>query len=232
MTTQSRIRPRADIGRWRLALAGPGADTRTWCAYARIDDDPDAITWDDELGWLVDVTVVGGPLDGEGPVVARFPFGWLADGEMRSEPVTRGAHVVLAISDGELLVPPCIVGYVPDPDFAPPSEINGQSIDEAFAQGSHLWLTGKGVQWATGAAVWTFPSLVLVSADASQQAVRGSDQKDALDSFLDAFDAWAALVAAGIAAGGGTLDNTAILEAVSELRSGLAAALSTKVKLE
>ncbi|MEK6822344.1 MAG: hypothetical protein AABY13_00825, partial [Nanoarchaeota archaeon] len=56
------------------------------------------------------------------------------------------------------------------------------------------------------------------------------DQKDAIDDWLTAFATWIELVRAGIIAGGGSLDNTAITQASQQFRQALASALSTKIK--
>ena len=80
-----------DYSRIAAGVAGPGVDTRTWITLARVDADPDATVWDDDLGWLVDVTMVGGPLDGDGPVLCRVASGGQGVGVGAHAPPRQGS---------------------------------------------------------------------------------------------------------------------------------------------
>lgn len=229
------------MGRLRELVKGPGIDTRTWLFYARVDDDDEAVRWDAEVGWLVDVTVVGGQLDGEGPVACRVAWPYAASGAANSSPVQRGVLVACVLPEADLNGTPVIVGMLSTSGEPVPETVNGQDIDEAYAKATHIFVTEYDVQqevgerWRTSAtqrATLEAPEVRLADEDAGQSYVRGEDQKDALDSFLDSFDVWVDLVRLGIIAGGGTLDNTTILQASQTLRTQLAQALSSRIKGE
>lgn len=184
-----------DVSRLRQALAGPNMDTRTWVAMARVDDDDDAIRWDDHLGFVVDVTIQGGPLDQTGPIACRFGNPFVANAGQRSDPPTKGMLVVIMLSEGNPNVACTVIGCLPTPDFAVPTSVNGQTIDEVFAEANHFLVTQHSVQqevgekWRTSAtsrATLAAPEVRLVSEDAVQPFVRGTDYADALGRFLDA----------------------------------------------
>lgn len=246
-TPRSRIRSRIDAGRLREMLRGPGADTRTWTFYARVDDDPEAVRWDTTLGWLVDVHVVGGDLDGEGPIVCRVAWPYLGDGEGSSAPVARDAHVVCALPEGDPNGVPCVVGFVPAPGSAAPSSVNGQSIDRDLASStlilrtSHDYQAEVGSLWRTSAtddAKLCAQNVALGDADASQAYVRGDDQLDALNDLVDALDQFAQALATATPAppnGALTVANVAaayavLAPALVAAKGALQSALSSRVK--
>lgn len=238
---RSRIRRRFDMRRLALAITAPGIDTRTWLEKARIDDDDDAVRWDDALGWIADVTIQGGALDQEGPIACRICTSFTGNTKGLVEPVTRGQLVMVLLPEGRPDVQPTIVGALYTPDLPAPTSVNGIDIDEDVAKTTHILVTEHDMQqevgekWRTSAtsrATLEAPEIRLADEDAAQAAVRGTDQKDAFGDFLTSFDTWAGLVQSGIIAAGGTLVNTTILSAVLQLRTKLSDALSTKVKLE
>lgn len=136
--TRARIRKRFDLGRLRVATAGPGSDPRTWVTTARVDDDPDAITFDADVGWIVDVTFIGGDLAEEGPVPCRvaMPFG--GDGFGVLEPPALGCEVQVLVNDGDPNANPVIIGYLDNSDgCGPPVLVAGFPVTELTATGTH-----------------------------------------------------------------------------------------------
>ena len=147
MPTSARRRRNVDMGRLRAAMRGPGADTRVWLAAARVDDDPDAISWDTSLGWIVDVTFYGGPLDQEGPVPCRMGMPFAQDGATKSDPPSPDCQVLVAITDGDANSGPVIVGRIHNAgDCSPPATVNTYPIDEDEALATHIVVTPNGAQ--------------------------------------------------------------------------------------
>lgn len=150
MGTSARIRKQLDYGRLRRAMAGPGADPRTWCATARVDDDPDAIRFEEPDGWLVDVTIQGGPLDGE-EITCRVASGFAQNGATRSDPPSRDCEVLVVISEGDPNANPVIVGQVHNGGGCPvPSSVNGEGLDEQKALATHVLVTPHDVDQQIG----------------------------------------------------------------------------------
>jgi hypothetical protein len=244
-----RGRRRVDFGRLREASAGPGADPRVWIALGRIDDDEDAVRWEDELGWVVDVTFSGGGLDQEGPVACRVTSAFGGDGLGRSEPPARGVVVVVAIPEGDPNTEPTVLGYLAGPGCAPPSAVNGDDITETKALGTHLLVSDAAVDWqvedgirfkATGSSAKArllAPAVELATQGAGQAFVRGNAQKDALVTFLTALGTWASSVEttmtnAPFPKPGLAASLAALQTAITQLKTDLASALSTKIKGE
>lgn len=185
-TTRYRTRTRVDMSRVALGLKMPGIDTRTWIALARVDEDPDATVWDPELGWLVDVTIVGGPLDGDGPVLCRMASSGAATGKGRYDPPHQGCLVFVAIPGGDTNADCVILGQLNDTDCKAPSAINGSAITEAFAARTHV-LAFPGEDFdAQFDNVRITGQMVLGVPDADQSYTRGEDLADALDELVDA----------------------------------------------
>lgn len=136
--TRARIRKRFDLGRLRVATAGPGSDPRTWVTTARVDDDPEAISFESDVGWIVDVHFTGGDLAEEGPVPCRvsMPFG--GDGFGVLEPPALGCEVQVLINEGDPNANPVIVGYTDNGDgCGPPIIVAGFPVTELTAAGTH-----------------------------------------------------------------------------------------------
>lgn len=252
MGTQNRIRRQVDRGRLAELASGPGTDTRSWIVLARVDDDDDAIRWsgpdgeDGPLGWIVDVTIVGGgDLDQESEIPCRLGTAYARDGEIASNPPSRGCFVIVALPGGGLNCEPTIIGELPTDGCAPPSSVNGTDIDEAYALATHILVTSLDVDEEIGGdrRVKTGEgkthrllgdALELADEGAGQSYVRGNDQQSALDTFLLVLNTWAVGVEAGITSGGGTPppNQMAFLQSIQQLRNDLQSALSTKIKGE
>lgn len=147
MPTGARKRRNIDMGRLREAMRGPGADTRVWVATARVDNDEAARTWDPKIGWIVDVTFYGGPLDQEGPIPCRLGTTFAQNGGTKSDPPGLGCEVLVAISDGDPNSNPVIVGRVHNEGgCAAPSTVNGNDISQGFAESNHITVSPFGNQ--------------------------------------------------------------------------------------
>lgn len=188
--TRSRIRTRVDMSRVAAGLKTPGIDPRTWVAFARVDEDPDATVWDAEWGWICDVTIVGGPLDGDGPIVCRMPTRGQGNGVGEQHPPRQGGLVVVAIPEGNTNADCIIIGQLHDVDHVVPATVNGTTIDEPFATRTHI-LAYPGEDFdAEFENVRLTGQMVLGVPDADQPYARGNDLADALNALADAFDAF------------------------------------------
>lgn len=234
------VRRRIDMQRLRDATRGPGADTRTWVALGVVDDDDDAIRWETPWGWIVDVTIQGGPLDQE-TIPCRVPLPFAGDARTQSAPIARGVEVLLLLPEGDPNAMPIAWGMLHNERAPVPDTVNGDDLDEALATSTHVLVTPHAVaeQIEGTRTVKTGdthqilgPKIELADAGAAQSYVRGDDQKSALDDFLTSFSTWTGAVKVAITSLGGALDNTAIDLAVTQLRNGLSGALSSKIKGE
>lgn len=221
-----------DPGRIREASRGPGADPRTWVNLARVDDDPDAIRWDDTLGWLVDVTCLGGSLDGEGPIVCRVALSFAQPDGARVEPVDRGALVVLVFPGGDPNEEPTILGQLHTNGRTPPSGLTVEIL-----QDNHYLKTPHGVLWGAGKdiAITSDQLIRLGATTASQSLVLGDRQRDALHGVLDALGTFCAAVegvmtAVPFAKPGLSAPLATLQTAIASAKDALTAALSDKVK--
>jgi hypothetical protein len=244
--TRSRIRRTPDQGRLAQLARAPGIDSRTWAVIARVDDDEDAIRWagpgseDGPLGWLVDVTVQGGPLDQE-PLVCRVSSAFGGDGTQRIDPIGRDCLVAVLVSEGNPNAEPTIVGVLASAQCDPPASVNGTDIDEAYAAATHILVTDHAVDEQVagdirvktdGAHRILGDSVELADEGASQAFVKGNAQQSALDTFLIALNSWAAEVGAGIPTGTTPPTQAAFITAIGTLQTDLANALSTRIKGE
>ncbi len=147
MIGRSRIKKNLDFNRLGEAVSRPGIDPRPWLCSARVDDDPDAISFIEGTGWVVDVTVCSGPLSGEGPIPCRVASSFGEPNGARLEPVKKGAEVTVLFLDGDPNSAPIIVGYAFNPeDMKVPATVNGETINEAFALENHILVTPHGVK--------------------------------------------------------------------------------------
>lgn len=249
MSSRSRIRTRIDVGRLREAISGPGMDPRSWALLARVDDVEDAIRLEQGLGWIVDVTVTGGQLDGEGPIPCRVAWSYAGEDAGRSEPVERGTQVLVVLPDGDANGTPVIVGVLSTPDKPPPASINGDEVSEQYALSTHYLRTPHNVEQEVGS-VWrvsaqtdaklTAQNVALADDAPTQSYVRGDDQVDALKALIDALDAFSSALATAIPAppnGALTVASVAAAYAVlgpqlATAKTSLEAALSTRIKGE
>lgn len=194
-----------DVGRIGAAVGQPGIDGRVWTCAARVSTDDDAIRFDPELGRLVDVEIVGGPLDGEGPIVARVAEGFAEDGGILSHPIAAGDFVALELGHDPNDLP-VIVGHVFADGTKPPTTVNEDEVDADLLAAAHVLRSSKRAEVELGGRLRVrTPELVaiadavkLADENAAQPFVRGTSYADALDAFLDAIQqATLALVPTG-----------------------------------
>jgi hypothetical protein len=253
--TISRIRRSFDRGRLGMLASQPGIDTRSWIVLARVDDDDDAIRWsgpdgeDGPLGWIVDCTIQGGDLDQEPEIPCRLGAAYARDGELRSDPPARGCFMLVALPCGNLNTEPTIIGELPTDGCAPPSEVNGTELNEAYALATHFFVTGLDVDEQIGGdrRIKTGDgkthrilgeTIELADEGAGQAFVRGDDQKTELDKLKDALQQFGTDLAASTPAPpNGALTVADVIVAVTTLTQSLVQidfepTLSTKIKGE
>lgn len=219
---RTRTRLRMDFGRIAEAVKRPGVDPRTWLALARVDDDPDARVWDDELGWIVDVTFRGGALDGEGPIPCRV-MGAAGAGAGVYRPPHLDALVVVAVPHGDPNNDCIVLGELHDVEHVPPAEVNGTQITEEFALATHILVyPGEDIDAQFRNVRLTGEQMVLGAAEADQPFARGADLADALDALADALDSFAnALATAAPAPPNAALTVAAVLAAYTPLATAI-----------
>ncbi len=122
-----------DVFRLGRALSHPGIDPRSWVSVARVETDPDSITWDDDLGYTVDVECYGGELDGETDITCRVltPIGDAGAGDYT--PPTLGAECAIMLPSGDPDASPVLLGYVRNTaDSLPPTSVHDLPIDNTL----------------------------------------------------------------------------------------------------
>lgn len=198
---RSSVRTLLDFSRIAEAVSRPGIDPRTWVCLGRIDDDPDAIVWDEELGWFVDVTITEGTLAGE-TVLCRVGSDGQGAAVGRYSPPRPDALVIVAVPSGDPNNEGLVLRQLHDLDHGPPSAVNGDTIVERDPQAgqvaaleTHLAVfPGEDVdeQWrarrvtTSGAHKLHGASMELGVADADQPFARGTDLADSLNDLADA----------------------------------------------
>jgi hypothetical protein len=258
MPTSARKRRNFDMGRLREAIRGPGADTRVWLATARVDDDPDAVVWDAELGWLVDVTFYGGPLDQEGPVPCRLGTIFAQAGATKADPPGANCEVLVAITDGDANSNPTIVARIHNAGGCQaPEEVNGDEITEEKASSTHITVTPHGADEQYGGARRISAPTQELQADTrfgirgaavelggaedappTEAAVLGNLLDTALGTLVDALNVYATALGTGtlptdpVTVGVAAAAAQGLQAALEGFSAAVAAALSAKVKLE
>lgn len=210
--TRTRTRLVPDFSRIAKSISRPGIDPRAEVAIARIDeeteDDQDVIRWDNDLGWLVDVTIMQGPYAGQGDINCRILSGAQGNGVTKSKPPRSGTEVVVVFPDGDPNEDAVIIGQLHDINNPPPTTINGDVIvernpseGEIAAISTHIGAYPEedlDQEWRN-ARITTSGKMTLATADADQKYVRGDDQADALDDLADAISDFATAVQTGMA---------------------------------
>lgn len=123
----ARTRRVFDVERLAESLERPEWTT-PWISMARVDEEPDAVRWDQDHGWVVDVTFFGGELDQEGEIPCRvLSPGLGCDGYGEFSPPDLSCEVAVAQPDG--LDSPVILGSACNADGGrPPDSVNGLPI--------------------------------------------------------------------------------------------------------
>lgn len=185
--TMTRLRP--DYSRIADSMKRPGIDPRSWLALARVDDDPDAVVWNDQLGWVADVTFVGGDLDGEGPQPCRIASLGAGAGLTAQSPPRFDGLVLVAIVGGDANISCVIIGQLHDVNAAAPAQVNGTTITEEFAKETHVEaFPAEDLDAEYRNVRITGEAMVLGDPEADQPFPRGTDLADALDNLAGALD--------------------------------------------
>lgn len=246
-TTRSRMRKRFDVQRMAEAVKRPGIDPRTWVVTARVDNDPDSISYDEELGWLVDVTFTGGELDGEGPVVARVAQSVASKGNTKIEPVVRDCEVQVVINEGDPNGNVVITGQLHNGGGCePPATVNELPIDEALALVTHIVRTTFSVEEEYGASR-RVQALLLQHLMAqqiflggtplvppTQPVIKGGQYTGGELAFLTALETWTVAVAGALSSAGFPIvdDQATLVTALGAFRTAIAASLSTRTLVD
>jgi hypothetical protein len=236
---------RLDLHALRVGIAAPGLDTRAWVEWARVDDDPDAVVWDRELGWLCDVHLESGSSAGEGPLSATV-LGAGGGGMGYHAPVHPGDRVLVAIVSGDPNADVVVIGRDHDvDDCTAPTTVNGDSIVETGASAgqvaadeTHIAAFGdedldaefRGVRLGADSVKVPSPDVRLGTEDADEHAILGDARNGDVGAFLDAMTSFCTSVAAtglpGIANAA-----TQLQTAVVTLRAQLPSHLAQRVKV-
>jgi hypothetical protein len=216
---------------------------------ARVDDDPDAVVWDSDLGWLCDVTWVGGGLDGDGPVVCRVASPAQGEGVTEQRPPRPVGLVIVVIPNGDPNDDAIIIGQLHDIDGRTvPSQVNGDTIVETGASSGEVAADVTHILVAPGEDLdqqWrdvriTGDSMIIGVPDADQSLPRGDDLADALEDIIDAIDSFASsLASAAPAPPNAALTVAAVAAvypslatAVAQFKSARSDYLSTRIKTD
>lgn len=182
-----------DTNRLREATRGPGADTRVWFALGRIEDGDEAIRLDEGLGMLVDVTILGGPLDDEGPVPCRLAQDFVEADGILSHPLDRSAVYVVSIPSGDLNEQPTIVGRLYAAETRPPMTVNGEEVTAGLLASAHVLRSSAraeveldGDLRVRAANIRALGATVELGEEgAAASYVRGEDLRDAIEAFAE-----------------------------------------------
>lgn len=196
----NRSRRGIDLSRLRIAASGPGADPRVWLTFARVLTEPEDIRFDAQFGWIVECEFVGGPLDGERPVVCRVGSQVVANGKWASQPLRNGEAVIVLITEGDANVEPVIVASLNDTERAPPSTVNGTEVTLDYLLKTHvLAVPGEDVDVEADNVRVNAAQVRLADPEPTQAFLRGTAFASALSSFLDSTGTFSQTVAAQFA---------------------------------
>jgi hypothetical protein len=199
-----------DVARLGLAVSFPGIDPRTWASAARVDNDPEALRWDDTCGWIADVGFYGGALDGDSESPCRvWSGGPPGSGFGEYIPLEPNCEVLVVIPEGDPEANPVVVGMLTNESTcAAPKTINELPIDgelrtssaervspfdteikrspyhrrEEYAQDRHVQARNQILEAAE--------QVKLALRDADQSFVRGERFVEVLTAWIDAVSAF------------------------------------------
>lgn len=110
------------------AFTRPGIDPRAWNCTGRIGEE--SAYWDASAGWIVDVDVYGGPLDGNAGMVCRVSSLSTGSGYGVFLPPLSSAEVIVQITDGEPDANPVVIGTLSNQDdMVAPTSVCSLPID-------------------------------------------------------------------------------------------------------
>jgi hypothetical protein len=102
------------------ALAFPGIDPRTWISIATVD--PDEVTWDEDLGYLVPVTLQ--PTQVQGVAVCAQDVAGNSEGS--ASPFVEGDTLVVGVCHGMERAGVIVLGRLSNNRAPPPQTVAGQ----------------------------------------------------------------------------------------------------------
>jgi hypothetical protein len=188
-----------DLSKLREAVSGPGIDQRDWVCIGRVDDDSNAVVWDDKLGWLCDVTSISSHNAGERlPLPCRVSSLFQGSGIGEHRPQRPNGIVVVVFPTGDPNEESVIIGQLHNfEDSEAPTEVNGTTIDESFALKTHFTVAPEedlDQEWKN-VRITASEKMVFGTEDADQKCVRGDDLSDTLDDLIDAIGDFAQALA-------------------------------------
>ena len=129
MTSAKRSRV-PDVRRLGAAVSFPGIDPRTWVSAARVDEDPEALSWDEDLGWVVDVSPYGSDLEGDSELPCRMAtVGAVGDRYGEYCPPVVACEVLILFPAGDSETSPVLLGNLTNAeDCRAPTTVNGLPI--------------------------------------------------------------------------------------------------------
>lgn len=138
--TRARKRRTADVLRIGKAVSYAGIDPRSWISTGRIDNTEDAYRWEPGIGWIVDVSMYGGQLDGVDEVPCRTMGTDRGNDRGEFIPPTIGCEVLVGIPGGDIEQSPVIVGGLTNKGTClAPTKINQLPIDgEALSSNAQV----------------------------------------------------------------------------------------------
>ena len=114
-----------DVLRLGKAVRHAGIDPRVWTTAGRISTEGEAVRWDADLGYVVDVVAYGGNLTGK-TLVCRVA----TNSEGHFIPLSKDDDVMVAVPEGDTNLLPTIVGVMNNADGnEAPGDIHGLEID-------------------------------------------------------------------------------------------------------
>jgi hypothetical protein len=198
-----------DARRLAEAVKQPGIDPRTWVSVGRIDNDPDAMRYDPELGWVVDVAPYGSDIEGDSEIPCRVISPGAGDQQGEFLPPTRGAEVVLVFPGGDPEASPLCVGYCSNGDACrAPSAVNDLPIDPDTTSSTDATVSPLDTEikvsphhrrehyaldhhdQARNQVLEAAEQVKLASRDAAQSFVRGERFVQVLNTWIDAVSSY------------------------------------------
>lgn len=211
MTTRARKRKNPDVLRIGRAVSYPGIDPRSWVATGRVDPDDESFRWEPELGWIADVSMYGGMMDGVNEVPCRTMGIGRGDDQGEFIPPDRDCEVLVGLAGGDVEQGPVIMGTLTNKGCKAPTTINGLPIipgsadfpsteasvspfDTEIKKSPHNRreeYAGDLFVEATNAVLKAAEKLQIGSEEATEPFIKGNAHASSLNDFLDALTTYA-----------------------------------------
>lgn len=185
-----------DANRLAIAATRPGIDPRCWIAYGTVEE----ITFTPIVGYVVAVSFVGGPLNGEGPIPCTVAAPFARLNAIGGAPFSVGDLAVVVIPEGDANVDPIVIGFVNSPEQAPSVLVNLQPVTAAFLEGAHVLADPtKALEVEVLTARLNATLVQLASPAPTQAYLRGTVFAAALSAYLSASATFATTAATACA---------------------------------